>query len=275
MTQQARRSGAVMWLTPVFVAALITVLATSASSSASAAPAPRAPEYVALGDSYASGVGTRAYYDRSGACQRSPHAYSVETAERLGARLRFRACSGAKVMDVIDRLGVLDRATRYVSVQVGGNDAGFARVLAECAQPVWAQECRAAVRRARSFINERLPHRLARLYARIARRSPAAAVVVVGYPRIFADEDCNAGTWFSRADRERLNGTADLLNRRTSARARAAGFAFANPTRAFLGHAICDSPEWVNGLSEPVTESYHPKRAGHDAYAALVTRRLR
>ena len=235
----------------------------------------RGPEYVALGDSYASGVGSREYYDGSGVCQRSPHAYPVESAARLGATLTFRACAGAMVADVAVQLRALDADTRYVSVQVGGNDAGFTRVITECAKPAWAQDCAGAVREARAFIKATLPNRLAGLYARIDNRSPSATVVVVGYPRLFHDEDCNAATWFSAADRELLNDTADLLNSRVSAQAAAAGFAFADPTRAFLGHAVCDTPEWVNGLSSPVTESYHPNRAGQDGYAALVTPRLR
>jgi lysophospholipase L1-like esterase len=251
---------------------LVTAMATLGGPGAAHA---RSPEYVALGDSYASGVGTREYYGKSGSCQRSPHAYPVAGAARLGATLRFKACSGATVSDVTDQLAALDSATRYVSVQVGGNDAGFTSVVTECAKPAWAQDCEGAVRRARAVINQRLPDQLAGLYARIDNRAPSATVVVVGYPRIFHDEDCNAGTWFSPADRELLNDTADILNSRISARAAAAGFAFANPTRAFLGHAVCDSPEWVNGLSSPVTESYHPNRAGQDGYADLVTPRLR
>lgn len=240
-----------------------------------AAQAGAAPEYVALGDSYASGLGTREYYDASGACNRSPHAYPVAGAARLGATLRFRSCAGATVAEVVEQLRPLDRGTDYVSVQVGGNDAGFAEVLFECAKPRWAQRCGHVVHEARVIIRQRLPRRLAGLYSRIDRRSPSARVVVVGYPRIFDDEDCNAGTWFSPSDRKLLNDTADLLNRTIAARARAAGFAFANPSRAFRGHAVCDSPEWINGLSSPVTESYHPNRSGQDAYASLVTPRLR
>jgi hypothetical protein len=30
----------------------------------------------------------------------------------------------------------------------------------------------------------------------------------------------------------------------------------------FVGHAVCDNPEWINGLSNPVGESYHPKTTG-------------
>jgi len=34
---------------------------------------------------------------------------------------------------------------------------------------------------------------------------------------------------------------------------------------------VCDEPEWINGLSSPVGESYHPNRLGHSAgYAPLV-----
>ena len=50
-----------------------------------------------------------------------------------------------------------------------------------------------------------------------------------------------------------------------AAAATAAGFAFANPTSRFIGHAVCDDPEWINGLSNPITESYHPKVAGHSS----------
>ena len=41
------------------------------------------------------------------------------------------------------------------------------------------------------------------------------------------------------------------------------GFTFVNPTSKFVGHAVCDNVEWLNGLSSPTTESYHPNIAGH------------
>lgn len=94
----------------------------------------------------------------------------------------------------------------------------------------------------------------------------------MGYPRIFQGEDCNAFTWFSPAEETRLNQTADLLNSKTSAQAAAKGFTFVNPTSRFIGHAVCDDVEWINGLSNPVGESYHPNVAGHrDGYAPVVS----
>ncbi len=60
------------------------------------------------------------------------------------------------------------------------------------------------------------------------------------------------------------------MNSKLAAAASAAGFAFVNPTSAFIGHAVCGSPEWINGLSNPVSESYHPNTSGQAAYANLV-----
>ena len=68
-----------------------------------------------------------------------------------------------------------------------------------------------------------------------------------------------------------LDQTADLSNSVTAGRAGAYGSAFKNPTTAFTGHAICSRSEWLNGLSNPTGESYHPNRTGHSAgYPPLV-----
>jgi hypothetical protein len=159
-----------------------------------------------------------------------------------------------------------------VTISVGGNDAGFADVLTECATPWWAGDCDAAIDQAQSYINNTLPGRLSTLYSSIRTKAPNARVVVVGYPRIFMGEDCNAGTWFSPAEQTRLNQTADLLNSRTSTQASARGFAFANPTSRFVGHAVCDDVEWLNGLSNPISESYHPNKAGQSSgYTPVVS----
>ena len=238
-----------------------------------AKPTPLGEAYVALGDSYSSGVGTRSYINDGSNCQRSTYAYPSLLAAQKGYTLNFRACSGATVADVTNsQLSALSSATRYVTISVGGNDAGFADVLTECALPGWASNCNGAINGAQNIINNTLPSRLSTLYAGIRSRATVAKVVVVGYPRIFMGEDCNAFTWFSPAEETRLNQTADLLNSKLSAAAGAQGFSFANPTSRFIGHAVCDNPEWLNGLSNPISESYHPNRTGHSSgYAPLVS----
>jgi lysophospholipase L1-like esterase len=217
-----------------FVVATALVVPLLVAPAAHAA----APPYVALGDSYSSGVGTRSYIDDGTSCQRS----------------------------------ALSFATRYVTVSVGGNDAGFAGVLTECAQPGWMSNCDGAINTAQAYINNTLPAALATLYSSIRTKAPSARVVVVGYPRVFNGEDCNAATFFSPAEETRLNQTADLLNGKLSVAASARGFGFANPTSRFVGHAVCDSPEWLNGLSNPIGESYHPNQLGHaSGYVPVVS----
>jgi lysophospholipase L1-like esterase len=217
-----------------FVVATALVVPLLVAPAAHAA----APPYVALGDSYSSGVGTRSYIDDGTSCQRS----------------------------------ALSFATRYVTVSVGGNDAGFAGVLTECAQPGWMSNCDGAINTAQAYINNTLPAALATLYSSIRTKAPSARVVVVGYPRVFNGEDCNAATFFSPAEETRLNQTADLLNGKLAAAASARGFGFANPTSRFVGRAVCDSPEWLNGLSNPIGESYHPNQLGHaSGYVPVVS----
>ena len=246
--------------------AAATVVALSATATVA-----QAERYVALGDSYSSGTGTRTYYNST--CQRSVYSYPyLLSQQRANTQLVFAACSGAKTADVLNnQVSSLTSGTGIVTITVGGNDAGFSSVITECAKPEWASVCDTRVAEAQSFIRNTLPSRLNSVYSQIKSRSPNARKIVLGYPRLFMGVDCNAGTWFDSDDMTMLNQTADLLNSVTSSRAAAYGFTFKNPTTAFTGHAICSSSEWLNGLSDPVGESYHPNRAGHSSgYLPLV-----
>jgi hypothetical protein len=256
----------------ILSAAMAAVLTVLLAPPAQAAP----PSYVALGDSYASGTGTRSYLADGTSCQRSAYAYPSLIAAARSYALNFRACSGARIADVTNtQLSALSASTSYVSVSVGGNDAGFSSVLSTCALPSWASNCDGAINGATSYIRNTMPGQLASLYAAIRSRAPNAVVVVVGYPRIFNGQDCNALTFFSSSEESKLNAAADLINATTAAQASAAGFSFANPTGAFVGHAWCSSSEWINGLSYPVSESYHPNRAGHaSGYTPTVSPQL-
>jgi lysophospholipase L1-like esterase len=237
----------------------------------STAGAANAERYVALGDSYSSGTGTRTYF-HSG-CQRSVYAYPyLLSQQRANTQLVFSACSGAKTADVLNnQVSSLTTGTGIVTITIGGNDAGFSSVITECAKPEWASVCDTRVNEAQNFIRNTLPGRLNNVYSQIKSRSPSARVIVLGYPRIFMGVDCNGGTWFDSDDMVMLNQTADLLRDVTAARAAAYGFTFKDAIPPFIGHAVCSSSEWINGLSNPVGESYHPNRTGHSSgYLPLV-----
>ncbi len=229
--------------------------------------------YVALGDSYSSGTGTRTYFDSG--CQKSVYAYpSLVDQQRPNTDLVFAACSGAQTANVLNsQVNSLTAGTNWVTITIGGNDAGFSNVITQCALPSWASNCNGAIDTAQNFINNTLPARLTNVYNEIKTRSPNAIVIVLSYPRLFMGVDCNAGTFFSASEMTRLNQTADLLRNVTQTRALAAGanFRFKDAIPPFTGHAVCSSTEWVNGLSNPIGESYHPNRTGHSSgYTPLV-----
>ncbi|RSM79546.1 SGNH/GDSL hydrolase family protein [Kibdelosporangium aridum] len=231
--------------------------------------------YSALGDSYSSGTGSRTYYSDSGSCQRSPYAYPVLVAQQKGATLTFAACSGARIADVQNnQLGSLNASTAYVTVSAGGNDAGFRSVITQCAKP-WPYTCTTEINNANNTIRNTIPGRLDSLYNAVRSRAPNARVTVVGYPRLFNGEECNALARISPGEQSELNKSADLLAGVISARAAAHGFAFVDPRSAFTNHAVCDDTEWINGLSNPISESYHPNRTGQSAgYTPLVAARM-
>jgi lysophospholipase L1-like esterase len=228
--------------------------------------------YVAQGDSYASGTGTREYYDSG--CQRSNHSYAKQLAAQEGMNLSHVACSGARIPDVrANQLGALSAATNLVTLSIGGNDAGFSSVITQCAKP-WPWTCTTEINNARNFINNTLPGQLNSLYTEIETRAPNAQVIVVGYPRLFNGEECNLLARISSGEQRDLNSVADLLATKTSAAAIAHGFDFVDARSPFDPHRICDDVEWLNGLSDPVGESYHPNRLGHDAFTNLVAAKL-
>lgn len=237
---------------------------------ATAIPAQAADvNYVALGDSYSSGTGTREYFDED--CQRSEHAYGSQVAAEQGYNLDLAACSGDVINDVRDtQMSHLSKDTDLVTMSIGGNDTGWADVVKSCAKP-WPWKCWDDIDSAEAFIKDKLPGQLDGLYTQISQAAPNAHVIIVGYPRLFNDESCNVITRISAEERDKLNVAADHLSNAIGSVATNHSFDYANPVTPFSGHAICDDQEWLNGLSVPVGESFHPNQLGHDEYTREVT----
>jgi lysophospholipase L1-like esterase len=247
------------------LAAATAVLALAASAGAASATT-----YSALGDSYSSGVGTRTFYNDGTECKRSPLAYPPKVASDKGLTLTFAACSGAKTSDVLNnQLGSLSGSTGYVTISIGGNDANFTGVITSCARP-WPWTCWGDIDNAEKFMREKLPGLLDNVYNQIRSRATAAKVIVVGYPRLFNGVECNGLARISKGEQERLNQAADVMAGVIGGRASAHAFSYVDPRSPFSSHEICSSSEWLNGLSNPVSESYHPNVAGQQEYTNLV-----
>lgn len=250
-------------------AALLALAIASVTTSTSAA-APEAAEvnYVALGDSYASGTGAGSYSDV--ACTRSRNAYPALWADAHDpASFSFAACGGAKIPDVLgDQVDELDEETTLVSLSIGGNDSGFASTMLSC-QYSTQSACERALETAGEYVVNELPGELDTLYATVRARAPHAQVVVVGYPHLYKEGGLCLGG-LSSAKRTAVNRGSDLLNETIAGRAAAAGFAFADGRPAFAGHEICTSDAWIS------SSNVHPTAEGHEsaylpAFSAAVS----
>jgi lysophospholipase L1-like esterase len=249
---------------------IIGIVALAVGALAATASAAAASQYVALGDSYSSGVGTRVFYSESGSCKRSPEAYGPKIAAAKGYTLSFQACSGAKTTDVNSKqLGTLSSSTALVTITIGGNDAGFSNVILNCA--LYYFTCGSAISEANSYIANKLPAVLDTTYNNIRAKATIAKVVVLGYPRLFTAEGktCNVN-FLTSSNEKKLNETGDKLDTAIKGRAEAHNFTYVDPRSAFSPHEVCSSSEWLNGQSNPLEESYHPNVSGQADFTSQI-----
>ncbi len=233
------------------------------------AQAASAVHYVALGDSYSSGVGAGG---TSGSCGQSPNAYPALWAKANSpASYTFAACSGARTGDVISsQLSSLSASTTLVSITIGGNDAGFSSVMETCVLKS-TSSCQSAVAAGVNYVNSTLPAQLDATLAGIRAHAPNARVIVLDYPD-FYDLSARFCLGLSGADHQALDNGINQLDGVLQAAAARNGDAFADVRPQFSGHELCDGAGWLNSVTLPIGDSYHPTATGHkDGYLPVLT----
>ncbi|WP_159617827.1 SGNH/GDSL hydrolase family protein [Arthrobacter zhaoguopingii] len=255
---------------PLLTAALLAASLSACSPAASAPPAPPAPlSYVALGDSYASGLGAGSYSEQ---CGRSllglPGLLDAEDTVDLAAD---GTCAGAvaapgaapsSVAGQISQLvkeGSLGPQTDLVTVSAGGNDAGFGQVAGACAaSPL--ESCRRLIEETTALALPALARDLDALYGQLRRAAPEAAVVVTGYPHLFSPEFGTAEA-LSLPAQEAFNAGTDSLNAVLEEASAAHGFLWVPTTEGFRSHGLGAPEPWITGAGEP--DGLHPNAEGY------------
>ncbi|HEX6521224.1 MAG TPA: SGNH/GDSL hydrolase family protein [Streptosporangiaceae bacterium] len=236
---------------------LVATLPAQAASTAS---------YVALGDSYSSGVGAGNYIPSSGSCDRSTNAYPEQWASANSpAAFVSVACSGATTSDVLSsQVSALSHSTTLVSITIGGNDAGFSSVIETCV--LWTtSSCLSAVSNAETFIAQQLPALLNKTLQTIRTDAPNAKIVVLDYPELYDLSKSSSCIGLSTQDRTALNQGADQLDQAIATAAAANRDTFADVRGQFAGHEICDSSSWLHSVDIlDITSSYHPTANGQE-----------
>jgi lysophospholipase L1-like esterase len=251
----------------VFCTVAIVVSTVSAGLvSATAAGAAGGVNYVALGDSYSSGLGAGNYISSSGSCQRSTKAYPEQWAStNAPASFVSAACAGATTADVLSsQVPALSGSTTLVSITIGGNDAGFSSVMETCVL-FSTSSCLNAIETAETFISTQLLGRLDQVLQAIRTKAPNAKVVVLDYPQLYDMSKSGSCLGLSTSDRVALNGGADDLDYVIWQAAQDNGDTFADVRGQFTGHEICDSNSWLHSVDIfAISSSYHPTAAGQD-----------
>ncbi|MDI6101637.1 SGNH/GDSL hydrolase family protein [Actinoplanes sp. NEAU-A12] len=249
---------------------LACLVTTSTLSLALASPAQAASiDYVALGDSYSSGVGAPG---QTGLCLRSNNSYAAQWAARNNpASFQFLACGGATTDDVRDdQVPAIRAGADLVSITIGGNDAGFAPTIVTCLTSS-DSACTTKVNQGKAYVADTLPGKLDATYAAIRAKTPGARVVVLSYPLIF--DTSSLICEMSITKRRALNSGAQALDAMIKQRAEAAGFVYSEVRDEFTGHGVCSSRPYLNGLTiVPPQNSYHPNSSGYtNGYLPALT----
>lgn len=244
-------------------------------------------DYVAMGDSYASGT-SLGHYGSSGSCRRSSKAYAHLLGSQFSGVLQqlqpnLVACDGATTSDVAEnQLGSLSRATDLVTISVGGDDLKFGDLIKDCV--LSGLGCSADVRYVADTASAILTPRLTALYKEIRERVRSdTRVEVIGYPRLFRANPHNESfrcrdiilAGIQATEQRAANHLADVLNQVIGAAAGAAHFGYVNSIPIFAVHDLCSHKRYLNAfIGKHPTESFHPTALGHRVWAKAIVAAL-
>ncbi|MGI5207366.1 SGNH/GDSL hydrolase family protein [Spirillospora sp. CA-108201] len=265
------------------------IVLAGAALGGTAVPAAAAQEYVALGDSMASGP---LIPDITGpvGCGRSTHNYAHELASKLGAALRDVTCSGARTTHMTQsqstsvggvdtgtvppQLDALTASTALVTLTIGGNDVGLVGIAQDCAtlDPT-ATPCKGEFEEQVAQRTRDFGPKLSAVLDGIRARSPKARIVVTGYGLYIKQNGCWPVQPVLPTDANFLQGSVNALNDVIRQRTAAHGGTYIDLVAPSAGHDACQSASkrWVEGYV-PVHSAapLHPNAQGEAAYAAVI-----
>ena len=249
---------------------LLTALGLLAAPAAAAAPAyDSTTRYVAMGDSFSSGLGAPT---TDLTCGRSTQGYPTLWAKAHGiASFTDVTCGGAVTDDVLaGQISGLNAQTDAVTITIGGNDAKWGEQVMACLSGGEAA-CTDAVDKAVAGMPA-IAAKLDQTYAAIRQAAPNADVYALGYPLLF-EETAGCSAWIvpDQNRRKLLNKVGRALNQSIAQSAANAGFRFVDAQPFFAGHAVCSAQPWISPIVH-LPAPLHPTADGYRyGYLAALT----
>ncbi|HUA74630.1 MAG TPA: SGNH/GDSL hydrolase family protein, partial [Solirubrobacteraceae bacterium] len=223
----------------------------------------------------------------AGGCDRSTNDYPADTASALSLKLTDVSCSGATTADFTEaqhsdqppQFNALSTSTGVVTVGIGGNDNGlFLGTLETCGAEdlvfPFGTPCKATYgNKLSEEIKADGPVVGAALH-QIHVLSPAAKVLVVGYPDILPQSgNCWPTVPLTTGDTAYLNNVEKELNAMLAGQAAANGAVYVDTYNPSIGHDACKSSSvrWVEPvLPESDAFSVHPNEKGMSEESKLL-----
>jgi lysophospholipase L1-like esterase len=263
--------------------------------------------YVALGDSYTAGPDIPYLTGPTGGCGQSTSSYPYIVARSLGLRLTDMSCGSATITSLTAsqptgdgtnpaQLSALSKATRLVTLGIGGNDVGWTGIITRCTEldlipALMPGSATAGLTPCQDYytpggtdlIRQRIravAGQLAQALTQIRQRAPHARVYVVGYPDLFpaAGGACAHTLGITAGDIAFLNTEELRLNAMLQQNARAAGDGYADTYTASMGHNACtpEASRWIEPLIPTAPAApLHPNAVGEQGMAHTVAQAIK
>jgi lysophospholipase L1-like esterase len=256
--------------------------------------------YVALGDSYTAAPLLTGQGSSPAGCLRSAQDYPALVARTLHPRSFANvSCYGASTYDMTHpqksldqvnppQLSAVSAADSLVTVQAGGDDIGFTRILTTCGElsltgpsgsPCQDHYTDDGTDQPAQAIARTAP-KITALLDSIRHRAPHARVLLIGYPDILPASGNGCWPWvpIARGDVPYLRDTETRLNAMLATAAARAGASYVDTYNGTIGHDACQPSgvKWVEGLiPTSLAVPMHPNAAGEQAIARLILDALR
>lgn len=248
--------------------------------------------YVALGSSYAAGLGLGPRAPGSPIISaRTVNGYPQQLARLLKVpSFTDMSSSGSTVRHVLHggqmllgpQIDALGPDTRLVTLTAGGNDVGYVGDLTAMAYSnqggiigtlvgVFWNGAKPVAERKFSDLENNLTATL----FEIRRRSPSARIVVATYPTILPDSGTCAALGISEGQAELMRVVGLKLAETTRTAAVKAGVTIVDVASLSHGHDACQNDPWVNGFRPKAGADFHPTLAGARATAQAVAATIR
>lgn len=247
--------------------------------------------YVALGSSYAAGMGLGPRAPGSPfASQRSVNGYPQQLARILKPRtFTDMSSSGSTVEHVLHggqmmlppQIDALGPDTRLVTITAGGNDVGYIGDLMAMAHQNHGGIKGSAVHtfwKGARPVAERdfagLERKLRMTLREIKKRSPKANIIVVTYPTVLPSRGTCASIGITGKQAELMRAVGDKLAETTRNAAAREGATIVDVAALSAGHDACSASAWVSGFQPQKGADFHPTLAGTRATAQAIARAI-